>query len=69
VLDHKRRDRPWTWEEHMRLFYGVRLFGRDDCAKIARLLPGRNNMDVRMRTRFLVKLQIEVFVYLKKLYF
>uniref|UniRef100_A0A914NI90 snRNA-activating protein complex subunit 4 n=1 Tax=Meloidogyne incognita TaxID=6306 RepID=A0A914NI90_MELIC len=59
VLDHKRRDRPWTWEEHMRLFYGVRLFGRDDCAKIARLLPGRNNMDVRMRTRFLVKLQIE----------
>ncbi|CAK5066015.1 unnamed protein product [Meloidogyne enterolobii] len=60
VLDHKRRDRPWTWEEHMRLFYGVRLFGRDECAKIARILPGRNNMDVRMRIRFLVKLQIEV---------
>lgn len=59
VLDHKRRDHPWTWEEHMRLFYGVRLFGRDECAKIARLLPGRNNMDVRLRIRFLVRLQIE----------
>jgi hypothetical protein len=60
VLDHKRRDGPWTWEEHMRLFYGIRLFGRDECAKIAKFLPGRNNMDVRMRIRFLVKWQIEV---------
>ncbi|KAL7078511.1 hypothetical protein ACQ4LE_002659, partial [Meloidogyne hapla] len=59
VLDPKRRDKPWTWEEHKRLFYFIRLFGRDKCAKIAKFLPGRNNMDVHMRIRFLVKLHIE----------
>nr|CAD2137864.1 unnamed protein product [Meloidogyne enterolobii] len=59
VLDPKRRDRPWTLEEHIRLFYFIRLFGRDKCAKIAKFLPGRNNMDVHMRIRFLIKLHIE----------
>ncbi|KAL3077563.1 hypothetical protein niasHS_012269 [Heterodera schachtii] len=59
VLDHKRRDLPWGWEEHQRLLYGVELFGRSECAKISKLLPGRNNMDVRMRIRLLVKYKIE----------
>ncbi|KAF7632805.1 hypothetical protein Mgra_00007794, partial [Meloidogyne graminicola] len=59
VLDPKRRDQPWTWEEHKRLFYFIRLFGRDKCAKIAKFLPGRNNMDVHMRIKFLIKLHIE----------
>lgn len=63
VLDHKRRDLPWSWEEHQRLLYGVQLFGRDQCAKIAKLIPGRNNMDVRMRIRLLIRYQIEVFLF------
>jgi hypothetical protein len=63
VLDPKRRDQPWTWEEYKRLFYFIHLFGRDKCAKIAKFLPGRNHMDVHMRIRFLVKLHIEVYLF------
>uniref|UniRef100_A0A914ICT4 snRNA-activating protein complex subunit 4 n=1 Tax=Globodera rostochiensis TaxID=31243 RepID=A0A914ICT4_GLORO len=66
VLDHKRRDLPWGWEEHQRLLYGISLFGRNECAKIAKLLPGRNNMDVRMRVRLLVKYKIEETINPKK---
>jgi hypothetical protein len=60
VLDHKRRNLPWGWEEYMRLLHGVRFFGRDECARIAKMIPGRNNMDVRMRIRLLVNCQIKV---------
>lgn len=43
----------------MRLLHGVRFFGRDECARIAKMIPGRNNMDVRMRIRLLVNCQIK----------
>lgn len=28
VLDYKRRNKPWLWEEHERLFFGIKMFGR-----------------------------------------
>jgi hypothetical protein len=61
VLDFKRKQKPWTWEEYQRLLYGVKLFGRDKLSKISMLLPGRNNMDVRARIRLLMRHKIEVY--------
>uniref|UniRef100_A0A915DVE6 snRNA-activating protein complex subunit 4 n=1 Tax=Ditylenchus dipsaci TaxID=166011 RepID=A0A915DVE6_9BILA len=58
VLDSKRRNKPWLWEEHVRLLFGVKIFGRNNFAKIALLLPGRNNSDVKTRIMALIRFKI-----------
>lgn len=65
VLDCKRKTKPWTWEELQRLIYGIKLFGRDRCSKVALLLPGRNNLDVKVRVRSLLRHKIEVRILIK----
>uniref|UniRef100_A0A915D7W7 snRNA-activating protein complex subunit 4 n=1 Tax=Ditylenchus dipsaci TaxID=166011 RepID=A0A915D7W7_9BILA len=61
VLDPKRRNNPWIWEEHLRLFFGLKVFGRRNFSKVALMLPGRNSADVKTRVIALKNFKFSAF--------
>ncbi|CAD5229306.1 unnamed protein product [Bursaphelenchus okinawaensis] len=61
-LDYKRSSNPWSVEEDEAILVGMKIFGRNQYAKIAKLLPGRNNCDTKNRSRTLLRWKIAAMV-------